>query len=166
MSSTHSCSLNGRDLVLALHPEGWGQMCLLVLWHMLYLCGERLFQYWILLQTLIIICFVSPSIQPIFLDVTKSFDVAVSYLYLAFFVLLLCIIHCTCENDLIIIITFHQIVLCLNMPKINYSGSDSRSLNQYWLLGLIDLNHLLAFSRSSLFRPPADSYTWLSDSKS
>lgn len=25
---------------------------------------------------------------------------------------------------------FHQVVLCLNVPKINYSASDSQSLNQ------------------------------------
>lgn len=37
----------------------------------------------------------------------------------------------------------HQIVLCLNVPKINYSESDSRNLNPHWLLSCVELNYLL-----------------------
>lgn len=124
--------------------------------------------YWILPQTLIVICFFSQSIECISLDFTRNVDVATFYQYLPSFFPQrdLCILHGACGNELITTISFHQIVLCLNMPKINYSGSDSRCLNQYWLLGLIELNCPFAFSTSSFYRPPAEGYTGLTDSRS
>lgn len=39
---------------------------------------------------------------------------------------------------------FYQIVLCLNMLKISYS---IQSLNQHWLLCLVELNYFLATHR-------------------
>ena len=45
---------------------------------------------------------------------------------------------------------FFQIVLCLNMMKINYPVSDSQSLNQYRLLNLVEMNLLLASPESTL----------------
>lgn len=48
---------------------------------------------------------------------------------------------------------FHQIVPCLNMSKINFAGSDSKSLNQHWLFSPVELNCLLASHGSLLFWP-------------
>jgi hypothetical protein len=45
--------------------------------------------------------------------------------------------------------SFHQIVLCLNMPKRNNSGPDSWSLNLHWLLSHVVQNYLLASHGSS-----------------
>lgn len=39
---------------------------------------------------------------------------------------------------------FHHLVLCLNMPQINHSGSDSGSLNQHPLLSPLEPSYLLA----------------------
>lgn len=39
---------------------------------------------------------------------------------------------------------FHQTLLCLKMPKINYLGTDSQSLNQCWLLSHVEPSYHLA----------------------
>lgn len=56
--------------------------------------------------------------------------------------------------------SFHSIVLCLNMPKTNYSESDSKSLNQQWLLShaerdFLPMDHLPAGS----WRPETPLFT-------
>jgi hypothetical protein len=43
--------------------------------------------------------------------------------------------------------SFHQIVLCLNMSKINYLGPNSQSLSQHQPLSHVEQNHLLASCR-------------------
>lgn len=50
---------------------------------------------------------------------------------------LLCMWGC-CQKS------FHQIMLCLNMPRINHPGSDSQSLKQRQLFSCVELNSFLA----------------------
>ena len=35
--------------------------------------------------------------------------------------------------------SLQQIMLCLNMPKLNHSGSASWSVNQHWLISCVEL---------------------------
>lgn len=74
--------------------------------------------------------FFSQSTEPIFMEGvtgTQSFNAGMSDLYLAFFISQgdLCKLYCAHRIEFIINYV-HQTVLCLNMPKINDSGSDSR----------------------------------------
>lgn len=83
-----------------------------------------------------------------FAEFTKSFNVVTSNLYLAYFIPQRdsCILCCARRMELIIAgISFHQIVLCLTIPIINNSGSDSWRLNQHQILIRVELNYLLDY---------------------
>lgn len=92
-------------------------------------------------QTLIISLFFSVNIEPIFIErhmyFTQSCNRVLSDLYLAYFVPQGDFWELSCAHGIELMITmrvFHQIVLCLNTPKIIHLGSDSGSLNQHWLV--------------------------------
>lgn len=102
--------------------------------------------------------FLSPSIEPICMDWAKSFCGVTSDLYLLS--LFLKETHarfavqerlsCLSQHGL------YQTVLCSNMPKINHSESDSKSLTQHPLLSHADLDYPLAslsWSLCSQVRP-------------
>lgn len=126
-----------------------------------YLHSWRFFQPWILLQILIVnsffsishkqIGFFQPNSRNTLYGLYKEF--LYSYMWFVFSLM------CSSRKFMYALLytrdwvnhhqnNFHQIVLCLNAPKINHSGSDSQSLNQ------IDKNWVVL--SQSAFLPPSD----------
>lgn len=88
-------------------------------------------------------CFLSCSVKPNFMeDVTcASQEFPCSHI-LSF--------YCAHRFEFIITRKYFSIVLCLNIPKINYLMSDSWSLNQYQGPSHVESDFLLASSGSRL----------------
>ena len=133
------CSFKGRDVQPIICAEGWEQIWLISWWLFFF---QFLWQrpQWIFLQTLImslffLVCRTHPYGR--YHMYLQRVDVAMSHLYLAYLLYTWDWVNYHQK-------TFHQLAICLSVPKINLSGSSSWSLNQHWLVRHIEPKCLLA----------------------